>query len=152
MPYGSPPSRGRRAKAARRMEKRAVFRSPWLPFALVFPQIAITLVFFFWPAWQAVYQSFLLQDAFAASAQFVGFDNFSDLFKDPLYLASFKTTAVFSLLVAVVGLGIALLLAVCVARVTRAAGVYQTLLVWPYAVAPAVAGVLWYFLLNPTLG
>ncbi len=134
------------------MEKRAVFQSRWLPFALVAPQIVVTLVFFFWPAGQAVYQSFQLQNAFATSSQFVWFDNFIDLFKDPLYLASFKVTAVFSVLVAGVGLAIALALAVCVARIVRAAEAYKTLLIWPYAVAPAIAGVLWLFLLNPTLG
>jgi len=134
------------------MEKRVVFQSRWLPFALVAPQLAITLVFFFWPASQALYWSMLIQDAFAAKTQFVWFDNFRDLFTDPHYLASFKVTAVFSVLVTVTGLAIALLFAVLADRVIRASKLYQMLLIWPYAVATAVAAVLWVFLLNPTLG
>ncbi|HXU52194.1 MAG TPA: sn-glycerol-3-phosphate ABC transporter permease UgpA [Casimicrobiaceae bacterium] len=134
------------------MEKRVVFRSSWLPYALVAPQMAITLVFFFWPASQALFQSLLLQDAFAAKTQFVWFDNFRDLFNDPRYLASFRTTAVFSALVTVLGLSISLLLAVFADRVVRGARIYKTLLIWPYAVATAVAAILFVFLLNPTLG
>jgi sn-glycerol 3-phosphate transport system permease protein len=134
------------------MEKRVVFQSRWLPFALVAPQLAITLVFFFWPASQALYWSMLIQDAFAAKTQFVWFDNFRDLFNDPHYLASFKVTAVFSALVTVIGLAIALLFAVLADRVIRGSKLYQMLLIWPYAVAAAVAAVLWVFLLNPTLG
>lgn len=134
------------------MEKRVVFRSTWLPYALVAPQIAITLVFFFWPASQALWQSMLLQDAFAAKVQFVGFDNFRDLVRDPHYLASFQVTAVFSLLVAFIGLSVSLLLAVFADRIVRGAKLYKMLLIWPYAVAAAVAAVLWVFLLNPTLG
>ena len=132
------------------MEKRVVFSSPWLPYALVGPQILITLVFFFWPASQALWQSLFVQDAFAASKQFVWLDNFRDLFKDPLYLASFRITAVFSVLVTALGLSLSLLLAVCVDRIVRGATLYKTLLICPYAVAAAVAAVLWVFLLNPT--
>jgi sn-glycerol 3-phosphate transport system permease protein len=134
------------------MEKRVVFQSPWLPYALVAPQLIITLVFFFWPATQAVYQSLLIQDAFASKVQFVWFDNFRDLFNDPHYLASFRVTAIFSALVTVIGLSLALLLAVFADRVVRGARIYRMLLVWPYAVAAAVAAVLFVFLLNPTLG
>ena len=134
------------------MEKRVIFRSRWLPYALVAPQLLVTLVFFFWPAVQALYQSLLVQDAFGAKTQFVWFDNFKDLFSDSHYLASFKVTAVFSILVTVIGLAVALLLAVFADRVVRGARAYKTLLIWPYAVAPAVAAVLWVFLLNPTLG
>ena len=134
------------------MEKRVVFASPWLPYALVAPQIAITLVFFFWPASQALWQSMLVQDAFAAKTQFVFLDNFKDLFQDPHYLASFRVTAVFSALVTVIGLSVSLLLAVFADRVIRGATVYKTLLIWPYAVAPAVAGVLWLFMLSPSIG
>src|SRR5512135_3303840 len=134
------------------MEKRVVFRSRWLPYALVAPQLLVTLVFFFWPAVQALYQSLLIQDAFGAKTQFVWFDNFKDLFSDSHYLASFKVTAVFSLLVTVIGLAVALLLAVFADRVVRGAKGYKTLLILPYAVASAVAAVLWVFLLNPTLG
>jgi sn-glycerol 3-phosphate transport system permease protein len=134
------------------VEKRVVFRSRWLPYLLVAPQIAITVVFFFWPAGQALYQSVLLQDAFGTSVTFVGLENFKALFADDNYLASFRTTAVFSLLVAVIGLALALMLAVMADHVVRGALAYRTLLIWPYAVAPAIAGVLWLFLFNPTLG
>ena len=125
------------------MEKRVLFKSAWLPWVLIAPQMAIILVFFFWPAGQAIYQSVLQQDAFGSSTEFVGMENFQRLFNDPTYLASFYTTALFSALVAVSGLSIALLLAVMANRVVRGAGIYKTLLIWPYATAPVVAGVLW---------
>ncbi|MBC5781734.1 sn-glycerol-3-phosphate ABC transporter permease UgpA [Ramlibacter sp. USB13] len=125
------------------MEKRVRFKSSWLPWVLVAPQMAVVLVFFFWPAAQALYQSVMQQDAFGGSSVYVGWENFDNLFKDPSYLDSFKTTALFSALVAFSGLAIALLLAVMANRVIRGAGIYKTLLVWPYAVAPVVAGVLW---------
>ena len=134
------------------MEKRVVFRSGWLPFVLVAPQIAITVIFFFWPALQAIYYSFLVQDAFGLRTEFVWFRNFVDLFRDENYLHSFKVTAVFSLWVAVSGIVISLILAVAADRVVRGALVYKTLLIWPYAVAPAVAGVLWAFLFAPSIG
>lgn len=134
------------------VEKRVVFRSRWLPWLLLAPQVAVIGVFFFWPAAQAVWQSLLQQDAFGTRTEFVGLDNFRALFADPSYLASFQTTAVFSLLVALLGLSISLLLAVFADRVVRGAMVYKTLLIWPYAVAPAVAGVLWLFLFAPSVG
>ena len=133
-------------------EKRVVFRSGWLPGALVGPPAAVILVFFFWPAVQTVLQSVQRQDAFGTSTEWVGFANFTQIFSDPSYLASFKTTAVFSILVAVVGIAVSLLLAVFADRVIRAALVYKTLLIWPYAVAPAVAGVLWLFMFAPSVG
>jgi sn-glycerol 3-phosphate transport system permease protein len=134
------------------MEKRVVFRSKWLPYLLVAPQIIITVVFFFWPAFQAVYQSTLLQDAFGLNTQFVGIDNFKALFADENYLVSFRTTAIFSVLVASLGLSFSLLLAVAADRIVRGAFAYKTLLIWPYAVAPAIAGVLWGFLFAPSIG
>lgn len=134
------------------MEKRVVFRSRWLPYVLVAPQIVITLVFFFWPAGQALYQSLLRQDAFGINLDFVGLENFHDLIADPNYLGSFKTTAVFAIGVTFVGLGTSLALAYFADRALRGATFYKTLLIWPYAIAPAVAGVLWSFLFNPTLG
>jgi sn-glycerol 3-phosphate transport system permease protein len=134
------------------MEKRARFRSRWLPYALIAPQLAITIVFFFLPASQALFQSLLVQDAFGTSTQFVWFDNFRALFHDDDYLKSFRVTAVFSVLVAAIGLSVSLVLAVFADRVLRGANVYKTLLIWPYAVAPAVAAILWLFLFNPTLG
>jgi len=134
------------------MEKRVRFRSRWLPYALVAPQIAVTLAFFIWPAAQALWQSMLMQDAFGTSVQFVGADNFTELFGDPHYLQAFQVTGVFSVAVAVVGLLLALLLAAMADRIVRGATAYKTLLIWPYAVAPAVAGVLWLFMFNPTVG
>jgi len=134
------------------MEKRVVFRSAWLPYALLAPQIAVTVVFFFWPAAQALYYSFQLQDAFGLHTEFVWFRNFADLLHDPYYLASFKVTAVFSALVAGSGIAIALLLAVMADRVVRGALAYKTLLIWPYGVAPVIAGVLWAFLFAPSVG
>src|SRR3954470_13130610 len=107
------------------MEKRAVFRSAWLPYALLLPQLAVTILFFFWPAAQAVYWSTLVQDAFGVSSEFVWFDNFIELFHDPLYLASFKLTAIYSVLVAGLGLAISLVLAVMADRVLRGATVYK---------------------------
>ncbi|WP_300655111.1 sn-glycerol-3-phosphate ABC transporter permease UgpA [Hydrogenophaga sp.] len=134
------------------MEKRVRFKSSWLPWALIAPQMAIVLVFFFWPAAQALYQSLLTQDPFGLSTEFVGLENFRRLWADDTYLASFTTTAVFSLLVAVIGLSIALLLAVYADRVLKGSGVYKTLLIWPYAVAPVVAGVLWLFMFASPMG
>jgi len=133
-------------------EKRARFESRWLPYALIFTQILITLVFFFWPAVQALFQSLLIEAAFGSSTEFVWFENFRTLFSDQNYLESFKVTAVFSLLVAAIGLSVSLVLAAFADRIIRGATVYKTLLIWPYAVAPAIAGVLWLFLFNPTLG
>ena len=133
-------------------EKRVRFKSWWLPWVLVAPQLAVILVFFFWPAGQALYQSVLQSDAFGTSVEFVGLENFRRLWADETYLASFKTTAVFSALVAFFGLSVALLLAVVADRVVRAGAVYKTLLIWPYAVAPAVAGVLWLFMFAPSIG
>ena len=134
------------------VEKRVRFKSWWLPWVLVAPQMAIVLVFFFWPAGQALFQSVLQEDAFGTSSQFVGLQNFQRLWEDDTYLASFKTTAVFSVLVAGIGLTLSLLLAVMADRIVKGSGVYRTLLIWPYAVAPAVAGVLWLFMFAPSIG
>ncbi|OWQ46120.1 glycerol-3-phosphate transporter permease [Roseateles noduli] len=133
-------------------QKRVVFRSRWLPWLLLAPQALVIGVFFFWPAAQALLQSLQQQDAFGLSTEWVGLDNFRTLFNDDSYLASFKTTAVFSLLVAVLGLAVSLLLATMANRVVRGAPVYKTLLIWPYAVAPAIAGVLWLFMFAPSIG
>ena len=134
------------------MEKRVVFKHKFLPYLLVAPQIVITLVFFIWPASQAVYQSVLQEDPFGLSSTFIGLANFVDIFTDEIYLHSIYVTAVFSLLVAVIAMSVSLLLAAMADRVIKGATAYKTLIIWPYAVAPAVAGVLWYFLFNPTVG
>ena len=136
----------------RSMEKRVVFGHKTLPYLLLAPQIIITIVFFFLPAGQAMWQSLRLEDAFGLSSEFVGLANFADLFSQQSYLDSFRVTAVFSALVAFVGLAVSLLLAVMADRVLRGAGLYKTLLIWPYAVAPAVVGVLWLFLFSPSVG
>jgi len=134
------------------MEKRVTFNERWLPYLLVTPQIVITLVFFFWPSGQAIWQSVISEDAFGGNTKFVWFDNFAHLFSDPNYFASARLTLVFSFLVASLGLAISLLLAVMADRIIRGASIYKTILVWPYAVAPAVAGVLFGFLFNPSVG
>ena len=134
------------------MEKRVRFNSRWLPWLLVAPQMAVVLVFFFWPAAQALYQSLLTQDAFGMSTEFVGMENFARLFADATYLESFQTTVFFSALVAVSGRAVALLLAVMADHAARGAAIYKTLLIWPYAVAAAVAGVLWLFMFNSPMG
>ena len=134
------------------MDKRVVFRSSWLPWVLIAPQVLIITVFFFWPAAQALLQSVQQSNAFGTSVEFVGLENFRNLWNDPTYLASFFTTAVFSTLVAVLGISISLLLAVFADRIVKGALAYKTLLIWPYAVAPAVAGVLWLFMFAPSVG
>jgi sn-glycerol 3-phosphate transport system permease protein len=134
------------------MEKRVTFNNRLLPYALVAPQMLVTAIFFFWPAGQAIYQSAFIPDPFGLRSLFVGFGNFEFLFSDPYYLASFRTTAVFSSLVTGISMGAALWLAVMADRVIKGSGGYRTLLIWPYAVAPAVAGVLWLFMFNPNVG
>lgn len=134
------------------MEKRVLFRSKWLPWVLIAPQLLIISVFFFWPAAQAVLQSFQLEDAFGMSTEWVGLDNFRQLFADSSYLDSFKRTALFSVLVAGSGIVISLVLAIFADRIVRFAMVYKTLLIIPYAVAPVIAGVLWVFLFSPSIG
>jgi sn-glycerol 3-phosphate transport system permease protein len=134
------------------MERRAIFGNRVLPYVLVAPQLAITLVFFFWPAGQAIYQSVLREDPFGLSSRFVWFENFQAVFEDEFYLASLGTTALFSFSVAALSLSVALVLAVQANNVIRGTNTYRTLLIWPYAVAPAVAGVLWMFMFHPSIG
>ena len=134
------------------MEKRVTFRGIWLPLLLVAPQVLITAVFFFYPAGQAIWQSMFLPDPFGLSTRFVGLGNFEYLLGNSFYRASFVTTAVFSISVTVVSMGIALYLAVLADRLIKGSGTYRTLLIWPYAVAPAVAGVLWMFMFNTRVG
>ncbi|MFY7960621.1 MAG: sn-glycerol-3-phosphate ABC transporter permease UgpA [Elsteraceae bacterium] len=134
------------------MKRRVIFDGWALPALLVAPQLLVTFVFFFWPAGKALYYSLLEQDMFGMSMTFVGLDNFARLFANPDYLRSMGTTAVFSVAVAVLALIPALFLAVMVDRVKRGAAAYQTILLLPYAIAPAVAGVLFLFMLNPAVG
>src|ERR1700753_2216585 len=134
------------------MAKRALFGHKLLPYWLIVPQLIITLAFFYWPASQAVWQSFLLQDAFGLSTSFIWFDNYRELFSQPDYYRTIATTLVFSGTVTVLSLSIALLLATQADKQLAGAGIYRTLLIWPYAVAPAIAGVLWGFMFQPSLG
>lgn len=134
------------------MEKRVLFRSTWLPWALLLPQLSIVSIFFFWPAGQALLQSFQQQDAFGHSVTWVGLENFRTLFADSTYLASFKTTLIFSALVTVLGLSIALVLAVFADRIIKGATFYKTVLILPYAVAPVVSGLLWSFMFSSSIG
>ncbi|MCA3597411.1 MAG: sn-glycerol-3-phosphate ABC transporter permease UgpA [Methylobacterium sp.] len=134
------------------MEKRVVFHGKLLPFVLLAPQLLVTLIFFYLPAGQAVWQSFLVQDAFGLSTEFVWLENYQILFSKPDYYRTMLTTAIFSSLVAFFSLSIALLFAVQADKHIKFATGYKTLLIWPYAVAPAIAGVLWLFMFQPSLG
>ncbi|MDA7598877.1 sn-glycerol-3-phosphate ABC transporter permease UgpA [Alphaproteobacteria bacterium] len=134
------------------MEKRVRFKGWLLPLCLVLPQLIISGVFFFYPAGQAIWQSLFIPDPFGLSSRFVGLGNFEFLFSDKYYLTSFLTTAIFSTLVTVVAMVPALFLAVMANRLIRGATTYRTLLIWPYAVAPAIAGVLWLFMFNTRVG
>jgi sn-glycerol 3-phosphate transport system permease protein len=129
-----------------------VFPNKILPYLLVAPQIILTVVFFFWPASQALYQSTLREDPFGMKSGFVGLANFSAVLSDATYLNSLKVTVIFSLATALISMALALLLATAAERVVRGRGLYRTLLIWPYAVAPAVAGMLWLFMFNPAMG
>ncbi len=132
--------------------KRMTFSSRWLPYALLAPQVLITLVFFVWPASQALWQSMLREDPFGLRSTFVWFRNFERLFADPHYLDAMKTTAIFSVATTFLAMAVSLLFAVMVNRMLRSRDWYTTLLVWPYAVAPAIAGVLWWFMFNTSVG
>ena len=134
------------------MQKRGIFSGKALPYVLLAPQLLVTLVFFYWPASQAVWQSFLLQDAFGLRTDFVFLENYRALLLRADYYQAMATTAVFAISVTALSLTIALLLAVQADKHIKGAGVYKTLLIWPYAVAPAVAGLLWLFMFQPSLG
>ncbi len=132
--------------------RRTVFPHKLLPWLLVAPQLAITLIFFYWPAGQAFRQSMLKEDPFGLSSTFVGFANFRKVLSDPNYLNSLQVTVIFSALVAFFAMAIALFLAVQAEKIVRGKGLYRTMMIWPYAVAPAIAGMLWLFMFNPSFG
>lgn len=132
--------------------KRTIFGNKGLPYLLLTPQLIITGIFFLWPAAQAVRQSFLREDAFGISSTFVGMSNYTRLFDNAEYLDAMKVTVIFSISTVLLALGVSLVLALAVDRMIRSGRAYTTLLVWPYAVAPAVAGILWWFIFNPTIG
>jgi sn-glycerol 3-phosphate transport system permease protein len=131
---------------------RVTFPNKLLPYLLLAPQLAITAIFFYWPASQAIYQSVLREDPFGLSTQFVGLGNFKRVISDPNYVNSLQVTVIFSIATALIAMALALLLAVMADRVIRGKGIYRTLMIWPYAVAPAIAGMLWLFLFNPSMG
>ena len=134
------------------MQKKVIFKGVALPWLLLAPQLLITSIFFFWPAGQAIYGSFLREDAFGLSRTFVGLENFTDVLTDPNYLSAGWNTVIFSSAVAISALAVALFLAVQADKAIRGASLYKTLLIWPYAVAPAVAAVLWLFMFHPQIG
>ena len=134
------------------MNQRVTFRGWWLPILLIAPQVLISIIFFFYPAGQAIWQSLFIPDPFGLSSVFVGLGNFEFLFSDKFYRASFVTTAVFSILVTLCSMIPALFLAVMADRLIKGSGTYRTMLIWPYAVAPAIAGVLWLFMFNTRVG
>jgi len=134
------------------MQRRVVFNNRILPYLLLLPQLVITTIFFFWPASQAIYQSLLRQDPFGLRTTFVFLDNFRDVLSDPLYIESFQVTIIFSVSVTLFVMSLALLFAVMADRQIRGAQTYKTLLLWPYALAPAVAAVLWVFIFHPSIG
>lgn len=134
------------------MQKRSVFKSKYLPYLLILPQVIITLAFFYWPAAQGLIQSFLLSDPFGQASTFVWFENFVAIFTDPLYLKSIGITIVFSLTTAFVSITIGLTIATLANRATKCKALIRTMLIWPYAVAPAISGILWLFLLHPSFG
>jgi sn-glycerol 3-phosphate transport system permease protein len=134
------------------MQRRVIFRNKGLPYLLLLPQIAVTIVFFFWPAGQAIYQSVLLEDPFGLQSRVVWLENFALVLGNPLYLNAVANTAVFSLGVTVLSMSTALGLAVLADKPIRFAAIYKTLLIWPYAVAPAVAALLWLFVFHPSVG
>src|SRR5699024_5935441 len=132
------------------MDNRVYFRNKWLPYLLLAPQLAVTLVFFIWPSIVALSSSFFVQNAFTGARTFVGFDNFTYLFSNPVYLHSFSVTAVFAVSTTFLTLALSLYLAVKANQVLHGKTLYRAIITWPYAVAPAVAGVLWVFMFNPT--
>lgn len=134
------------------IQQRVVFNNKVLPYLLIAPQVIITLVFFFWPASQALLQSVLQEDPFGLASNFTGLDNFVDIFNDDAYLNSLVTTAFFSISVTFSSMSVALLLAVMANRVFFGGTIYKTFLIWPYAVATLAAGALWFFLFNSTAG
>ncbi len=134
------------------MIKRSIFTSRTLPYLLILPQVLVTLTFFYWPAAQGLLQSLMLSDPFGRQSRFVWFDNFVSIFTDPLYLKSVGITLGFSLCTAVTAIALGLLIATMANRALKAKALIRTMLIWPYAVAPAISGILWLFLLHPSFG
>lgn len=134
------------------MAKQYEFSSKGLPYLLVLPQMVIVFIFFFWPSAQAIWQSFFLQDPFGGRVIFVGFENYTHLLSDPDYWASFRVSVAFALAITIFSMTIALFLAVQTNKKIKLGSFYKTMMIWPYAVATMVAGVLWLFMFNPNVG
>ena len=134
------------------MDRRTTFDGRLLPALLVLPQLLLTIFFFLWPAAEALWSSLTTTDPFGQGWVFVGLDNFADLFSDVLYVQTILRTVAFCAVVSVLAMSVALLLAVFADREIKGRAIYRTLLIWPYAVAPAMAAVLWLFLLQPQFG
>jgi sn-glycerol 3-phosphate transport system permease protein len=134
------------------LSPRVVFPNKVLPYLLVAPQLIITAIFFYWPASQAIYQSTLREDPFGLNSAFVGLANFQRVLAEPNYVNSIQVTAIFTVATALLSMTVAMFLAVMVDKVVKAKGFYRTLMIWPYAVAPAIAGMLWLFMFNPSMG
>jgi sn-glycerol 3-phosphate transport system permease protein len=134
------------------MRRRSIYRNKFLPYVLLAPQLAITIIFFFWPAAQSIYSSMLIEDPFGLRTSFVWFENYAVIFSDRLYLDAARVTILFSTAVTLFAMAPALLLAVMADQAIRGASGYRTLLVWPYAIAPAVAAVLFLFIFHPSIG
>src|SRR5215469_3159553 len=134
------------------MDRRTIFEGWLLPVALVLPQLLLTVFFFLWPAGEAIWSSLIREDPFGLGSTFVGLENFSDLFSDPLYVDSIIRTVIFCACVSLLSMSVALLLAIFADHEIRGRAVYRTLLIWPYAIAPAISAVLWLFILNPQVG
>lgn len=130
------------------------FRSKSLPYLLVLPQMIIVFVFFFWPSLQGLWQSFFLQDPFGGRVIFVGLENYTRLFTDSSYAygESFRVSVAFAAAVASLSMITALFLATQANKKIRFSSFYKTMMIWPYAVATMVAGVLWLFMFNPNVG
>ncbi|MFZ3109465.1 MAG: sn-glycerol-3-phosphate ABC transporter permease UgpA [Rectinemataceae bacterium] len=134
------------------MAKQYEFPSKGLPYLLVLPQMVIVFIFFFWPSAQAIWQSFFLQDPFGGRVIFVGFENYTHLLSNPDYWASFRVSVAFALAITISSMTIALFLAVQTNKKIKFGSFYKTMMIWPYAVATMVAGVLWLFMFNPNVG
>lgn len=136
-------------------EPNAVFRSPWLATLLLAPTVCILIVFLYFPAWHSVLLSFYRNNLFLGTRKFIGLENFRNLFTGPLapaFLQSLVQTLVLSLLIVVLGIGTSVFLAIQANRNIRGARVYRMLLIWPFALSPAVAGTIFLFIFNPEVG
>ena len=132
--------------------KRSVFRNRALPYLLLLPQLAVTVVFFFWPAWESLRLSFFRTSAFGDRVTFVGLDNFTKLLGDPDYYQSVLNSFVFAFGVTGIGVGAGLLVAALATQKIRGLTVYRTAVLWPYGIAAPIAGIIFLFMFHPSYG